>query len=122
MPEGRESWLAWLIALQQSELLELLALCAASTVNAVASSEGPHDADALAQAVQLDMADWWEPTKDGYLSRVSKAQIIQALKEAGPGLADDGIGECRKDELVAKAASRLEGKRWLPTPLRQART
>ena len=67
----------------------------------------------------LDMADWWEPTATGYLNHVSKAQIVQALKEVGPELADDGIGAMKKDLLVAKAASRLAGKRWLPVPLRR---
>jgi ParB family chromosome partitioning protein len=121
LPQDRESWLAWLIALPQAELLELLAFCTASTLNAVASTEGAHEAGAIADAVQLDMADWWEPTKDGYLSRVSKTQIVQALKEAGPDLADAGVSDCKKDELVAKAASRLAGRRWLPIPLRQTR-
>mgnify|MGYP000370773084 FL=1 len=50
---------------------------------------------------------------------MSKAQIVQALKEVGPELADDGIGVMKKDVLVAKAASRLAGKRWLPVPLRR---
>ncbi|HEY8711066.1 MAG TPA: hypothetical protein VIM34_24080 [Burkholderiaceae bacterium] len=48
-----------------------------------------------------------------------KAQIVQALKEAGPDLAEDGVGAMKKDVLVVKAASRLAGKRWLPAPLRR---
>ena len=43
---------------------------------------------------------------------------MQALKEAGPDLADDGIGAMKKDVLVVKAASRLAGKLWLPAMLR----
>jgi ParB family chromosome partitioning protein len=76
------------------------------------------DSNALAEAVGLDMADWWEPTAQGYLNHVPKAQIVQALKEAGPDLADDGVGAMKKDVLVVKAASRLAGKRWLPAMLR----
>jgi ParB family chromosome partitioning protein len=90
-------------------------------LNAVASTEGAHEADAISDAVQIDMPDWWEPTKDRYLGRVSKAQIVQALTEAEPGLADAGVSDCKKDDLVARAASRLDGKRWLPSPLRQPR-
>ena len=44
---------------------------------------------------------------------------MQALKEAGPELTDDGAGAMKKDALVAKAASQLAGKRWLPPPLRR---
>jgi len=50
---------------------------------------------------------------------VPKAQIVQALREAGPFLAEDGVVAMKKDVLVVKAASRLAGKRWLPAPLRR---
>ena len=83
----------------------------------VASTGAASDSNALAKAVGLDMADWWEPTAQGYLNHVPKAQIVQALKEAGPDLADDGVGAMKKDVLVVKAASRLAGKRWLPAML-----
>lgn len=119
LPEQSSTWFGWLSALPQSELLDLLALCAASTVNALPGAGAAADANALAEAVGLDMADWWEPTAPAYLSLVPKAQIIQAMKEAGPELVDDGIGAMKKDVLVATAASRLAGKRWLPAPLRR---
>jgi ParB family chromosome partitioning protein len=77
------------------------------------------DANALAEAVGLDMADWWEPTAQGFLNHVSKAQIADALKEAGSELAVDQIGVLKKDALAVKAASQLAGKRWLPLPLRR---
>lgn len=66
------------------------------------------------------MTQWWQPTADGFLAHVSKAQIVQALKEAGPDLADHGAGAMKKDALVATAVSRLVGTGWLPEPLRQA--
>ena len=91
----------------------------ATTLNALPSSGAAGEANAVAAAVGLDLADWWEPTAAGYLNHVSKAQIVQALKEVGPELADDGIGAMKKDVLVGKAASRLAGKRWLPVPLRR---
>jgi ParB family transcriptional regulator, chromosome partitioning protein len=119
LPEQPSAWLDWLIVLPQAELLDLLAFCTATTLNALPSSGAASEANAVAAAVGLDMADWWEPTAAGYLNHVSKAQIVQALKEVGPELADDGIGAMKKDVLMAKAASRLAGKRWLPVPLRR---
>ena len=119
LPEQPSTWFTWLIDLPQAELLDLLALCTALTLNALPSTGAASDTNALAEAVGLDMADWWEPTAQGYLSHVPKAQIVQALKEAGPDLADDGAGAMKKDVLVVKAASRLVGKRWLPAPLRR---
>jgi ParB family chromosome partitioning protein len=107
-----------LLAQPQADLLELMALCSALTVNALPSAGSAFDANALACAVGLDMADWWEPTKEGFLNHVSKAQIVQALKEAGPGLAADGVESMKKDVLVNTALTRLKGTRWLPLPLR----
>lgn len=117
LPANAAKWFGWLVALPQTELLDLLALCSASTLNALPNAGGAGDANALAEAVGLDMANWWEPTALGFLNHVSKAQIADALKEAGTELAADEIGALKKDALVMKAASQLAGKRWLPMPL-----
>ena len=118
LPKHTSEWLAWLIGLPQVELIDLLTLCAAATLNAMVSHDAKQEVDAIAEAVGLDMADWWEPTAEGYLSHVPKAQIAKALKEAGPDIVDDGIGDMKKEVLVVEAASRLAGKRWLPVSLR----
>ena len=118
MPEQPDGWFNWLTALPQAELLELLALCTSVSLNALPGAGAVADANALARAVALDMADWWEPTTQGYLNHVSKAQIAQALKEAEVDPADEGAGAMTKDALVARAASLLAGKRWLPAALR----
>jgi ParB family transcriptional regulator, chromosome partitioning protein len=118
LPEQRGEWFGWLVGLPQGELLDLLGLCAALTVNALPSVNAARDADAIARAVALDMADWWEPTAEGFLNHVSKAQIVQALKEARPDLARDGVEVMKKDVLVNTAAGRLRGTRWLPAALR----
>jgi ParB family transcriptional regulator, chromosome partitioning protein len=119
LPEQQGEWLAWLIGLPQAELIDLLALCSALTLNALPSAGATSSAHAIAAALGLDMADWWEPTAEGYLNHVSKAQIVQALKEAGPDLAGGGFEAMKKDALVTAAASRLAGMRWLPKPLRR---
>jgi len=110
--------LAWLIALPSSELCDLLALCAALTVNAVMATAGKHPADDLAAAVGLDMADWWEPTASNYLRQVPKALILDAVSEAVSDEATAPLTKLKKDELVAKAEALMAGKRWLPAVLR----
>ena len=119
LPDQRGEWFGWLIGLSQPELLELLGLCATMTVNALPAASAAFDANAIARAAGLDMADWWEPTAEGFLNHVSKAQIVQALKDAGPDLARDGVEGMKKDVLVNAAAARLAGTRWLPTVLRR---
>jgi len=104
--------------LPASELCDLLALCAALTVNAVASTSGTHAADDLAAAVSLDMADWWAPTAANYLRQVPKAQIVDTVSEAVSAEAAALLAKLKRDELVAQAEAQLAGKRWVPSVLR----
>lgn len=120
LPEQRSEWFAWLAELPQDELLQLLALCAALTVNTLPVAGATADANALASAAALDMADWWEPTAASYLNHVSKVQIVEAVKEAvGDGAASQSLFMLKKQGLVAEATLWLAGKRWLPQVLRQ---
>ncbi len=120
LPENQGEWLGWLAGLPQAELIDLLALCSALTANALPGADAAGSANAIASLLGLDMADWWEPTAEAYLHHVPKAQIIAALKEAGPELAGGGVEAMKKDALVSAAASRLAGTRWLPEPLRRS--
>jgi hypothetical protein len=69
----------------------LFAHCVALSVNGVheAYNRRPKalaHADVLAQAVSLDMAAaGWVPTVGSYLGRVTKARIVQAVREAMHG-------------------------------------
>ncbi len=119
LPEHQGEWFGWLIGLPQAELIDLLALCGALTVNVLPGAGAEVSANAIASALGLDMADWWEPTTEAYLNHVPKAQIVAALKDAGPELAGGGVEVMKKDALVTAAASRLAGTRWLPEPLRR---
>jgi len=120
LPDQQGEWLGWLMGRAQAELIDLLALCGALTVNGLpgAGVGTSGSVNALAVAVGLDMSEWWEPTAAGYLNHVPKAQIVAALKEAGPDLAGVGVESLKKDALILAAASRLAGKRWLPEQLR----
>lgn len=120
LPEQQGEWFGWLLGLSQGKLIELLALCSALTANALPTAGAAGSADAIAAALGLDMADWWQPTSEGYLNHVPKAQIVVALKEAGPELAGGGVEAMKKDALVTAAASRLAGTRWLPESLRRS--
>lgn len=120
LPEQQGEWFGWLLGLSQAELIDLLALCSALTANALPTAGAAGSANAIAAALGLDMADWWEPTAERYLNHVPKAQIVAALKEAGPELAGGGVEAMKKDALVSAAASRLAGTRWLPEPLRRS--
>ena len=118
IPGDAAKLLPWLIEQPQATLLELLALCAALSVNAVAARETEHSADALAAAVGLDMADWWAPTAASYLAQVPKARIIDAVTEAVSAERAAPLAKLKKAEAVAAAEALLQGTRWLPAALR----
>lgn len=102
----------------------LFAHCVAQGVNAVheAWNRRPRafaHADRLAQAVELDMAaEGWTPTVDGYLGRVTKARILQAVAEAKGQRVADRIEHLKKGEMAGEAETLLTGSGWLAEPLR----
>jgi len=123
LPEPDKLW-AWLGEQPDDAVLEFLAYGVAITVNAVRRKGESHGevrfehADMIGQAVGLDMADWWEPSGDRYLNRMSKAGIIAAVSEAVSPEAGENIRSMKKDAMAAKAEKLLAGKRWLPEVLR----
>lgn len=114
----------WLLQQDDSPLLDLLAFCAASALDAVDARalDTTRPADRLAHALDLDMADWWTATPASYLSSVSKAQIVEAVTEACDAAAAQPLLAMKKADAVAHAAALLAGKRWLPRPLRRPAT
>ncbi len=102
----------------------LFAHCVASTINAVyqAYDRRPKaiaHASRLAEAVKLDMAAaGWRPTVDAYLNRVSKARILDAVREAKGDAAAERIAHFKKAEMAKAAEDLLAGTAWVPEPLR----
>jgi ParB family chromosome partitioning protein len=122
IPGDPAQLMTWLIGQDQGTLVELLSLCSALSINTVMGREGDHAGDALVVAVGLDMADWWTPTTAAYLDHVPKVRIVEAVTEAVSADEGQAVGKLKKPEAVAKAVALLDGKRWLPTPLRVRNT
>jgi ParB family chromosome partitioning protein len=116
LPQAPDALLAELLALPQQELLSLLAVCVARTVDATTSREEV-PACQLAQAVGLDMHAWWKPTAAGYFEHVSKAQVIEAVQSFAADQVQR-IGMLKKHELAAEAERLAAGSSWLPAMLR----
>jgi ParB family chromosome partitioning protein len=116
-PDGL--WL-WCLDRPQETLLELLACCVARTVHGVQSKTDSNPArlrhaDALARALDCDIAKWFTPTAENFFLRVSKAKIAEALTEAGKSPTAD-ISKCKKAQLAALAETEIRGTNWLPGP------
>jgi len=99
------------------ELLSLLALCVGFTVSAITSREGERPAALLAQAVGLDMGQWWTPTAAGYFEHVSKAKALEAVQVFAPGEVHR-LGKLKKAQIAAEAERLAAGSGWLPAMFR----
>ena len=124
LPKQPEALWDALSRLDQPERQWLFAHCVGLSVNAVheAYSRRPRalaHADVLASAVKLDMvAAGWTPTVDSYLGRVTKARILQAVREARGEEVAERIAHLKKGEMAEQAEELLAGSGWLPEKLR----
>jgi ParB family transcriptional regulator, chromosome partitioning protein len=117
LPTDASELFAALLTTPQENLLSLLAACVAMTVGAVTPREDAIPAAALAQAVGLDMHDWWTPTADGYFAHVSKSKALEAVRVFAPEHAARLL-KLKKGELASEAARLAVGSGWLPEMLR----
>ena len=117
----------FVVELDHDSRMSLFAHCAALTVNAV---KLPFDrrpralaaAGHLAGAVALDMTGYWRPTVGSYLGRVTKAVILEAVREGVSAEAAERLSGLKKAEMAASAEQLLASTGWLPALLRTART
>lgn len=113
-----------LIAFDEDSRAALFAHCASLSVNAVHEpwNRNPRriaHAGQVARAVGLDMvAAGWTPTVDNYLGRVTKARILEAVREAKGEASAQLIDHLKKPEMAKEAERLLAGSGWLPAPLR----
>ena len=122
IPEDAEAMWAFVLTLNQDDLLGLLAHCASRSVNAVTArgirETSPGHADQLAQAVMLDMRQAWKPTAKGYFARVSKERILEAVREAVSPEAAANLATMKKLAMAEAAEQRMTDRGWLPEVLR----
>jgi ParB family chromosome partitioning protein len=127
LPEDpRDLWAALLDLDHQGSLGALFAHCASLTVNAVREPHQPRrdalrHADALATALSLDMtAAGWTTTAENYLGRITKARILDAVRDAKGESTARLIEHLKKSDMAKEAERLLQGTGWLPEPLRTA--
>ncbi|MGQ0567884.1 MAG: hypothetical protein ACT4OK_22845 [Gemmobacter sp.] len=125
----------WLHALNDAARQSLLAHCVSFGVNALFERPNPYggagvsqqgldrrlrEADRLARTTGLDMVETgWKPTVDNYLGRVTKARILEAVREGVGEGAAQLIDHLKKGEMAKEAERLLDGSGWLPEPLRR---
>lgn len=136
IPQDEDALWDWLVDLDDASRTALLAHCVSYGVNALSekveryggSGISQHglerrlkQADRIAHAVGLDMADaGWRPTVDNYLSRVTKPRILEAVREAKGEASAQLIDHLKKGDMAKEAERLLADTGWLPEPLRLA--
>jgi ParB family chromosome partitioning protein len=123
MPTDLAGLWGFIVGLDHDSRMALFAHCAALTVCAVRI---PWDrkpktwstADALAQALDLDMTAHWSPTARSYFERVTKAGILAAVRDAVSEEAADRMSGMKKQAMAEAAEQLLAGTGWLPALLR----
>lgn len=116
----------WCLSQPQDTLLTLLAVIASRSVDAVIGKhERPNSADKrhanrLAQALALDMGQYFTPTAQGFFSRISGNAIQAAICEAKGLKPAPAWAKLKKAELASLAERQVAGSFWLPEPLRIA--
>jgi ParB family chromosome partitioning protein len=123
LPENPAELWAWCLTQPSCTLLDLLAFVAGNLVDAVRRN---HDRDgntrighgnALARALQMDMAGAFTPTAANYFGRVNRDAILAALAEAKGASPAPSWAKMKKAELAALAERQVAGTGWLPAPL-----
>jgi ParB family chromosome partitioning protein len=122
VPQDAGAAWAYVSSLTPDQRISLLAHCAGLAVNAVQTWERrprvmTHAAQ-VARAVGLDMRRYWSPTAEGYLGRVTKPRIIEAVREGASEEAASRITGLKKGDMVKIAEEQLAGSGWLPSVLK----
>jgi len=136
LPADDDALWNWLAVLDDASRMALLAHCVSYGVNALYERPNPHSgsgvsehglkvrltqADRLARATGLDMVEaGWRPTFGNYLNRVSKARILEAVREGAGDRAAQLIDHLKKGDMAREAERLLADTGWLPEPLRLA--
>ena len=64
------------------------------------------------------VAAGWVPTVENYLGRVTKARILEAVREAAGEQAAQLLEHLKKPDMAKEAQRLLADTGWLPEPLR----
>ncbi|PYD60550.1 ParB/RepB/Spo0J family partition protein [Gluconacetobacter entanii] len=131
LPDDEDALWRWIDGLDDASRMALLAHCLSFGVNALyermpaygavsqrSVTERLKRADRLASALSLDLVEaGWQPTVENYLGRVTKARILQAVRDARGDEAAERIAHLKKPDMAREAERLLEGSGWLPEAL-----
>ncbi|MGU2390802.1 ParB/RepB/Spo0J family partition protein [Pseudomonas aeruginosa] len=114
LPQDGAELFAALLAMPLDELVRLLAVCVAVTVDVVTPRAALYQPGAeLAQAVGLDMGIWWKPTAEGYFQHITKMAILEAVGDFAPRHVNQ-LAKLKKTDIASEAERLVAGTGWMP--------
>lgn len=114
LPQDSAELFAALLATTQDELVRLLAVCVAATVDVVTPRATQRQPGAeLAQAVGLDMAAWWKPAAEGYFRHIAKPVILETVGEFASAHVTR-LAKLKKGDIASEAERLADGTGWMP--------
>jgi ParB family chromosome partitioning protein len=120
VPGTRAGLLPWLLEQTRDTVVGLLASVPVMTLDAVMRGGGTSfGAVAIADALDLNMADHWQPTAETFFSLVPAALAIEAVAEVCGKTVAAQLTGLKKAELAGKAEELTRRSGWLPKPLRR---
>ena len=123
LPANPDDLWSWCVEQDRDVLLELLAFCAAASIDAVRCKQDRAGlsrfahADTLVRALSVDFAAWYRPSADGFFRKITAASIHAALREARGKDGAPAWAKLKKAELAALAEREIASTGWLPEPL-----
>lgn len=121
LPEGFAKTFDWLLAWPQEDVIALLAYLTAVSVNGISGSEGERRLGQMADVLNLDMTRYWQPTAEGYFSRVNKDRVVAVVTENVSAEAAVPLAGMKKGQASAAAQELLAGRGWLPEIFQSAK-
>lgn len=124
LPDNPGDLWAFLVALDEASRQALFAHCVSLSLNATVQPWNKQPAviaysEQIARSIGFDLVEaGWAPTVENYLGRVTKARIVQAVREAKGEETAQMIGHLKKADMAREATRLMEGSGWLPEPLR----
>lgn len=120
LPGNPSELLDWCVAQPQDILPQVLAFCAACSLNAVSErvmSTQMAQAGQLAGLLEFDMAAQWKPMVEGFYGRLNKATMVAMVKEAKAPLSIR-LADVKKDTAARHVMEAMAETNWLPPILR----
>jgi ParB family chromosome partitioning protein len=119
LPENWQLDFSWLLTWDQAEVIALLTYCVGLSLDAVrchAGMDGKVGGELVSveNALEFDLRQWWQPTKENYFGRISKEQMSEALIAIEKDAQAASVLKMKKGDAAHLAAVEVAQTRWVP--------